>query len=252
MTRPGLKTGGAGGSAVWRPQSVRPHRKGQRWRKVLVAAAAILIGVPATLVLIYRYVPPPVTPLMLIRLVEGEGIDKDWTPLSRISPNAGYAVIAAEDNRFCEHRGLDFEAIEDALEEYQGGGDLRGASTITMQTAKNLFLWPGRSWIRKAAEAHFTLFLELLLPKKRILELYLNVAEWGPGIYGIEAASQAYFKKPASKLTRRQASLLAAALPAPRDWSVNPPSSYVAERAQAITRRIGQLGPLLDCARPQG
>ena len=213
----------------------------------LVAAAAIVVALPATLILAYRFVPPPATPLMLIRLVEGEGIDKNWTPLSRISPNAADAVIASEDNRFCVHRGFDIEAIQEAVEEYQEGGDLRGASTISMQTAKNLFLWPGRSWLRKGAEAYLTVFLELLLPKQRILELYLNVAEWGNGIYGIEAAAERYFKKPAAKLTRYEASLLAAVLPAPRDWSPNPPGSYVAGRASSILRRIGQLGPLLDC-----
>ena len=248
MTRPWPKLGGAGGLRA--PKfSARSRRKPGRWRKAAVAVIAVLVALPATLTLIYRYVPPPVTPLMLIRLVEGEGIEKDWTPLSRISPAAGEAVIAAEDNRFCVHRGFDFEAIQEAVEDYQGGGDLRGASTITMQTAKNLFLWPGRSWLRKGAEAYLTVFLELLLPKRRILELYLNVAEWGPGIYGVEAASQRYFGKPAAKLTRYQAALLAAVLPAPRDWSANPPGEYVAGRASSIVRRMGQLGPLLDCAR---
>lgn len=247
MTPPRLKLGGAGNLGT-RPLSFRSRRKRSRWRQALVAAIAVLIALPATLTLIYRYVPPPVTPLMLIRLAEGEGIDKDWTSLARISSHAAEAVIAAEDNRFCVHRGFDLVAIQEAVEEFQEGGDLRGASTISMQTAKNLFLWPGRSWLRKGAEAYLTVFLELLLPKERIIELYLNVAEWGPGIYGIEAASQKYFRKPAAKLTRYQAALLAAVLPAPRDWSANPPGSYVADRASSIVRRIGQLGPLLDCA----
>ena len=248
MTRPWPKLGGAGD---FRPPmfSARSRRKRGRWRRAIVATLAILVALPATLTLIYRYVPPPITPLMIIRLFEGEGIDKDWTPYSRISSNAGEAVIAAEDNRFCVHRGFDLEAIQEAVEDYQEGGDLRGASTITMQTAKNLFLWPGRSWLRKGAEAYLTVFLELFLPKERILELYLNVAEWGPGVYGIEAASQKYFGKPAAALTRYQAALLAAVLPAPRDWSSNPADSYVAGRASLIVRRIGQLGPLLDCAR---
>ena len=186
---------------------------------------------------------------MLIRLAEGEGISKDWVPLSEISPQAPLAVVASEDNRFCVHHGFDFKAIRNAMADYEEGGDLRGASTISMQTSKNLFLWPGRNWIRKGLEAYLTVFLELLWPKQRIMEVYLNEVEWGPGIYGIEAASRKYFRKPAARLTRYESALLAAVLPNPREWRPNPPDAYVASRARTIAARIPKLGPLLDCVR---
>jgi len=245
MAMPRLKPRGE------RNRPARPHkgprRSPSRLRKAVIIGVAFLVLFPATVILVYGFVPPPITPLMLIRMTEGEGITKDWTPLSHISPNVPDAVIAAEDNRFCIHFGFDFEAIQDALEQYEKSGELRGASTISMQTARNLFLWPGRNWVRKGLEAYLTVLLELLWPKQRIMEVYLNVAEWGPGIYGVEAASRAYFGKDVAKLSRYQAALLAAVLPSPREWSANPPDRYVAERAGVIVRRIGQLGPLLDC-----
>ncbi len=208
--------------------------------------AALLLGPPA-LILVYRVIPPPLTPLMVIRLFEGEGLRKDWTGLAHIAPSLAQAVIAAEDNRFCEHSGFDWQAIQDAYQEYRDGERLRGASTISMQTAKNLLLWPGRSFARKGLEAWLTLQLELLWPKRRIMEVYLNIAEWGPGIYGAEAAAQTFFGKPAADLTRRESALLAAVLPNPRRWSPAQPTPYIQRRAGTIAARIGQLGPLLDC-----
>lgn len=202
---------------------------------------------PCVLILVYRFVPPPITPLMVIRLGEGEGIMKRWVPLAQMARHMPDAVIAGEDNRFCIHHGFDFGAIREAFEEREEGGDLRGASTISMQTARNLFLWPARTWLRKGMEAYLTVLLEFLLPKQRIIELYLNIVEWGHGIYGIGSASQKYFGKDPSKLTRHEAALLAAILPAPREWSANPPGSYVAQRADVISGRISQLGELLDC-----
>lgn len=221
----------------------------KRGRRILGWTLAVLLLGPLALILVYRVVPAPVTPLMLIRLVEGEGLSRDWTPLSRIAPAVPQAVIAAEDNRFCAHGGYDWKAIQDAVEDYQDGERLRGASTVSMQTAKNLFLWPGRSFLRKGLEAWLTWQLELLWPKRRIMEAYLNIAEWGPGLYGVEAAARRYFDKPAADLSRREAALLAAVLPNPRRWSPAEPTGYIRRRAGVIARRIGQLGPLLDCVR---
>ena len=152
------------------------------------------------------------------------------------------AVVASEDQRFPHHAGVDFEAIRQALSEYRAGEGLRGASTITQQTAKNLFLWNGRSFVRKAVEAGLAVVIDGLWPKQRILEVYLNVAEFGPGIYGVEAASQAYFDKPARHLTEYQAALLAAVLPNPKVLRVNAPSTYVRERVVWIQGQIAQLG----------
>ncbi len=217
-------------------------------RRAILAAAGLALA-PAVVLAAYRLVPPPVTPLMLIRLVQGHGLAKDWTALDHISPNLADAAIAAEDNRFCSHVGFDWNQLAAAIEEYQAGDDLRGASTISMQTAKNLFLWPGRSFIRKGVEAYLTVLVEALLPKRRILELYLNIDECGPGIYGAEAAARHWFRKPAVDLSPREAALLAAVLPSPLRFSPAAPSGYVARRASVIGRRVGQLGPLLACVR---
>jgi monofunctional biosynthetic peptidoglycan transglycosylase len=158
------------------------------------------------------------------------------------------AVIAAEDNLFCEHQGFDWRAIGEAAEDYAAGKRVRGASTISMQVAKNLFLWPGRDFARKGMEAYLTVIVELLWSKRRIMEVYLNIAEWGDGVFGIGAAAHAHFGKPASTLTGREAALLAAVLPNPREWSPVRPTAYIAGRADVIMRRTGQLGPLLACA----
>ena len=202
---------------------------------------------PTLLILIYRFVPPPGTILMLVRLAQGERLVKDWRPLDRISPFLPQAVIASEDNRFCEHAGFDWQEIDGQLDRALAGKRTRGASTITMQVAKNVLLWPGRDPLRKVFEAALTPQIELLWSKRRIVEVYLNVAETGPGIYGAEAAAQTYFGKPASKLNRREAALIAAVLPNPRVWSPGRPTSYIARRARVIERRMDQLGPLLDC-----
>lgn len=227
---------------------MKPDR---RLRRVLLWIAGICLLGPAMILLLYRFLAPPVTPLMMIRLAEGEGLEQRWVPLKAISPQLAAAVIAAEDNRFCQHNGFDWQAIEAAAEaNSQNGETLRGASTISMQTAKNLLLWPDRSFLRKGLEAWFTLQLEWLWPKRRILEMYLNIAEWGPGLYGAEAASRAYFGKPAAALTRREAALLAVVLPNPRRWSPHAPTAYIQRRVRTIETRIGQIQPLLDCIRP--
>ena len=203
-------------------------------------------------VLLYRYVNPPVTPLMVIRLAEqayqGQTIrlKKDWISLEDMSPNLPRAAVAAEDNLFLEHSGFDFEAIQKAKEfnQKKGGKKIRGASTITQQTAKNVFLWPQRSWVRKGLEAYFTVLIEFVWGKKRIMEIYLNVIETGKGIYGVEAASQLYFSKSAGKLTRGEAALIAAILPNPLKWNPSSPTPYIQERQQWILWNMNNIGKL--------
>jgi monofunctional biosynthetic peptidoglycan transglycosylase len=221
-----------------------------RLKRVLFTALLLFLLLPPALLVVYRYVPVPLTPLMVIRAVEGEALQKNWVPLQDMAPALAQAALAAEDNLFCQHRGFDLAALRGEIDAYLAGERARGASTITMQTAKNLFLWPGRSLARKALEAWLTPQIELLWPKRRILEVYLNVAEFGPGIYGAEAAARTHFGKPARELTEREAALLAAVLPNPREWSASRPGDYVSGRARTIQTRIQQLGPMLDCASP--
>jgi len=218
----------------------------------LLRGLLVLVLTPTLVIVAYRFVDPPITPLMLIRLAEGEGLEKTWVPLQRISVHLRTAVIAAEDNLFCEHLGFDFEALGQEIQVWLAGDRPRGASTITMQTAKNILLWPGRDPLRKILEAWLTPQIELLWSKRRILEVYLNIAETGPGLYGAEAVARAAFNKPAADLSRKQAALIAATLPNPRAWSAARPSSALDRRARQILTRIRQLGPLLDCARPEG
>jgi monofunctional biosynthetic peptidoglycan transglycosylase len=205
------------------------------------------------LVILYRDLPVPLTPLMLIRAAHGAGIDKDWEPLSRISPQLVLAVMAGEDAKFCSHGGFDWGAIYHAWKEDERGRQIFGASTISMQTAKNLFLWPGRSWWRKGLEAYFTLLLELSWSKSRIMEAYLNIVEWAPGVYGAEAAAQYHFHKPAKDLSAEEAARLAAVLPSPRRWSASHPSNYVLERAGIIRARMGEVpaGSPPPCGSPE-
>ncbi len=214
------------------------------WRRNRPRVAWVAGGVvaaPVVLTVLFRFVPPPVTPLMLIRLAHGYGLHRDWRDLGRISPNLRRSVIASEDATFCTNWGFDVEAIDNAIERYEDGGRELGASTITMQTARNLFLWPGRNFVRKGLEALLTVDLEALWPKRRILEVYLNVIEFGPGLYGAEAASQHYFGKPAASLSGREAALLAAILPNPLGRSPVRPSAYVLRRAALIQARAEQV-----------
>jgi monofunctional biosynthetic peptidoglycan transglycosylase len=189
----------------------------------------------------YRFAAPMGTLLMVERSLSGAQVVHPWTPLEGISPHLVAAVIAAEDSRFCLHRGVDFEAIDKALAEAQNGARLRGASTISQQTAKNAFLWSHRSWLRKGAEAWMTFVIETLWPKRRIMEVYLNIAEWGDGLFGAEAAAQQRFGKSAKDLTAYEASLLAAVLPNPHRWRVDPPGPYVRRRAATLRARMGQI-----------
>ncbi len=220
-------------------------------RVVRALAMAVLFALVASFVatLTLRWLRPPTTAFMLQARIEAYRAGRSdfrlrnqWTYLDWISPHAAVAVIAAEDQRFATHGGLDFDAIWTALRDHAREGRLRGASTISQQVAKNLYLWSGRSLLRKAAEAYLTVLLEVLLPKRRILELYLNIAEFGDGIYGVEAASEAYFAKPSSGLEREEAALLAAVLPSPRRLHADRPSAYLRERQQWILAQMAQLG----------
>ena len=221
-------------------------------RAAWICLAAFLL-VSIILVALFRYVPPPATPLMLLRLAEGYGIEQSWRGFDHISLLLLKAVIAGEDQKFCLHRGFDGEAIEAAWERYESGhGKLYGASTISMQTAKNVFLWPGRDWLRKGLEAYFTTLIELAWGKQRILEVYLNVVEWGPGIYGVEAASEHYFKKSAAELTPEEAVHLAAVLPDPLGRSASQPGPEVSARSRFMVEQIPAL-PVwepLPCGQP--
>lgn len=199
------------------------------------------IGVSILMVAIYRFVPPQATVLMAWRGLHGETIRYYYTPLDRISPALTRSVIGAEDSRFCQHNGFDVEAIQKAIREAERGQRLRGASTISQQTAKNAFLWPGRGWVRKGAEAWFTLLIETAWPKRRIMEVYLNIAEWGDGNFGAEAASRARFGKTAADLTAHEAALLAAVLPNPNEWRLDPPGDYVSGRAATLQGRAGSV-----------
>jgi monofunctional biosynthetic peptidoglycan transglycosylase len=225
-----------------------PHR--HRFRRLVGRILLALLVVPFLLILLFRFVPPPVTPLMLLRLAEGYGLHRDWVPYGRISPYMAEAVVASEDNLFCRERtGFDLDALAGQITIWREGERPRGASTITMQTARNLLLWPGRDMIRKVIEAWLTPQIALLWPKKRVLEVYLNIVEFGPGIYGVDAAAHRFFDRSAATLTRDDAVRLAVVLPDPLHWSAARPSAYLRERAETIERRIEQLGPLLDCTK---
>ena len=202
--------------------------------------------------LAYRFLPVPMTFPMLGDAIFGNGVRNQWMPLQRISPNLIRSVIASEDDEFCHHYGFDFGEIHDALREARNGGRTRGASTISQQTAKNAFLWTDHSWLRKAIEAYFTVVIETLWPKRRIMEVYLNIAEWGDGVYGAEAAARHWFHKPASQLNAMEAARLAAILPAPDRWRANPAGPYVVSRSYTIMARASSVDLNGDdrCARP--
>ena len=219
-------------------------------KKLLLRFLCGFLLISIASIVIMRFVPPPVTPLMVIRGLEqvakGNGfiMKKQWQPLGKMSPSLVQAVIASEDQKFLRHSGFDFEAISKAYADNSRGKKQKGASTISQQTAKNLFLWPASSYFRKAVEVYFTLLLELIWNKERIIEVYLNVAEFGPGIYGAEQAAQSYFKKPAARLTAKEAAMLAAILPAPRRWNAAQPTAYLQQRRQWILRQMRNIGPV--------
>lgn len=197
------------------------------------------IVVSLVLVVTFKFVPVPVTATMLM---DSNGITKDWEPLSNIDRNLVRAVIAGEDGKFCTHNGFDTEAIEKAIERNAQGGRIRGGSTISQQTAKNVFLWQGGGYFRKGLEAWFTVLIEKIWGKRRIMEVYLNVAETGIGTYGAEAGAERYFNKPAASLTKLEAARMAAALPLPKKRSVNNPGGWLRRHGNTISARIGVVG----------
>ncbi|HTN32710.1 MAG TPA: monofunctional biosynthetic peptidoglycan transglycosylase [Marinobacter sp.] len=220
-------------------------------RKTVRGIAWILVGFIVSLlavILLLRFINPPTSAFMLAYQLtdSGRALEQEWVPLSDISRWMPLAVVASEDQRFLDHWGVDFAAIRKALTERRAGDSLRGASTITQQTAKNLFLWNGRSFVRKGLEAMLALSIDVLWPKKRILEVYLNVAEFGRGIYGVESASRIYFGIPASQLSPTQAARLAAVLPNPKLLNAERPSAYVWERVAWIRGQMARLSGLPD------
>ena len=220
-------------------------------RRILVWmgwAVGLFLGLNLLLVAVFRFAPVPTSGLMVQRRLEAWSAGKPtdsrhtWVPLDQISPSLGVAVIAAEDQNFTDHFGFDWQAIEKAVQHNEHSRRKRGASTVSQQTAKNLFLWSSRSWTRKGLEAWFTLLIEVGWSKKRILEVYLNIVEFGDGIYGAEAAARTFFGKPAKRLTPSEAALLAAVLPNPHRFHANAPSEYIRGRQAWILSQMRQLG----------
>lgn len=201
------------------------------------------------LVIVFKWIPVPITPLMVIRKFEHTNNEKksswkhDWISIDKMSKNIQLAVICSEDQNFLVHHGFDFKAIKKAMENNQKNRRIKGASTISQQTAKNVFLWPQRSWLRKGLETYFTFLIELMWSKERIMEVYLNSIEMGKDIYGIEAAAHYWFKKPASKLSQQDAAAIAAILPNPRVYRANPASNYIQSRKDWIVRQMYFFGP---------
>lgn len=208
-------------------------------------------------IVMLKWVFPPITVTQLSNWIDGNGLKRDYVGLERISPHAGLAVIAAEDQLFPDHNGFDWKSIEKALEHNEKSKRIRGASTISQQVAKNVFLWNGRSWVRKGMEVYFTFMIEAIWGKKRILEVYLNVAEMGKGVFGIEAASMQYFKKPAKKLSRSEAAMIAACLPNPKKYTIKPLSRVVKRRYPWVETQMRNLYPdkeiqlLLEVQKPK-
>jgi monofunctional biosynthetic peptidoglycan transglycosylase len=220
------------------------------WPRRIATAAATIALWPLLMTFVYALVPPPASNLMITRLLNGNGLTYDWVSFDKISPYLPLAVVSSEDARFCSHNGVDWIEFSDVLDEATDGdgeGPIRGASTISMQTAKNLFLWEGRNPIRKVLELPLAYWMDFFWSKRRMIEVYLNIVEWAPGIYGAEAASRYHFNKPAAKLTKREAALLAAVLPNPIKRSAGRPSKRVSRVAQRIMERMNIMGPYVAC-----
>jgi monofunctional biosynthetic peptidoglycan transglycosylase len=214
---------------------------------VAAATVAAFAGVVLTLVVLYRGIDPPASTLMLGQWITGTPITRQWMPLERMSPNLVAAVILSEDGQFCRHRGVDWQELRELIDD----GAARGGSTITMQVAKNLFLWPSRSYLRKAVEIPLALTVDALWPKRRILEIYLNIAEWGPGIFGAEAAARYHFRKSAQALSPREAALLAVALPNPFERRAGKPGPGTQRLADNLLLRMRVASSHMTCLRPR-
>lgn len=238
------------------PPAAAPRRRG--WLARVALALAAVLALPYALTLVYAVVPPPASVLMVEHWLGGRGASRDWTPIEAISPHLVRAVVMSEDARFCAHWGVDWGAISDAVRRAERRHrPVAGVSTIPMQTVKNLYFLSGRSWLRKALEMPLAYWTDLVWSKSRMLEIYLNIVEWGPGIFGAEAAARHHFGKPASALTPREAALLATALPSPVTRAAGRPSTRHRALAAIIERRAAGADPYLDClpaarlARPQ-
>ncbi|HEX5488152.1 MAG TPA: monofunctional biosynthetic peptidoglycan transglycosylase [Rhodanobacteraceae bacterium] len=235
------RTGGTRGA--------RQHPFARRWLRRLLWVVLAFVAITWLPVLVLRFVAPPTSAYMLERQAaaawhgnHGFKIHYHWVSFDRMAPVAPLAMVAGEDQTFPFNHGFDIGSIRSAIDVAESGGHLRGASTITQQTARNLFLWSGGGFFRKGLEAYFTVLIDITWPKRRVLEVYANIAELGNGIYGVEAAARAFFHEPASRISRHQAALLAAVLPDPRDWHAGRPSAYVQKRAAWIERQMRQLG----------
>jgi monofunctional biosynthetic peptidoglycan transglycosylase len=226
--------------------------KRSRWQRRVLMGLAAMIAWPFVMTVVYGVVPPPFSNLMILRLFSGNGIHKDWVSLDDMAPALAASVISSEDARFCAHYGVDWIEFQEVVGEVfdDDEGPVRGASTISMQAAKNMFLWDGRGALgalRKVLELPVALWMDNVWTKRRMIEVYLNIVEWAPGVYGAEAAAQHHFKKPASKLSRREAALLAAVLPNPIKRKAGKPSKRVRLIANLIERRARTMGPYLTC-----
>ncbi|PWK76381.1 monofunctional biosynthetic peptidoglycan transglycosylase [Aminobacter sp. AP02] len=220
----------------------------RRWVRLGALIAATMAALPIVLTILY--LPPfvrPISTLMIKDLITLQGYDRQWVPLDDIAPVMAHSVIMSEDGQFCSHRGVDLGELRGVISDALEGEPTRGASTIPMQTVKNLYLWNGRSFLRKVVELPLAVYFDALMPKRRIMEIYLNIAEWGPNIYGIEAASQHYFGKPASQLSRRQAALLAVTLPNPAARNPAKPGPGLKRLASVIERRAAKAGAYVQC-----
>jgi len=231
-------------------QRGKPGRKRRRWWHWLWRLPLLLVALTALQVAVLRFVDPPFSAFMAGRQMQAWAagdwsfrIAHDWRDLGKMAPSLPLALVAAEDQRFPQHHGFDLAAIEQARRNNARGRKVRGASTITQQVAKNLFLWSGRSWVRKGIEAWYTVLIELMWPKQRILEVYANVAEFGDGVYGVQAAARSFFGRDAARLAPAQAARLAAVLPSPRRYDARNPGPYVRRRSRGIERQMRQLGP---------
>jgi monofunctional biosynthetic peptidoglycan transglycosylase len=224
-------------------KTAKRPRKSSLIGRIVLLLLIVVVVLPVGWVIVYRVIPPPITSLMVLRLIQGRGMDYRWRGLDDLSPTLAQAAIASEDSRFCLHHGFDFTAMEKALahNERRPGGKVRGGSTISQQTAKNAFLWPSRDYVRKGLEAYFTVLIENLWGKRRIMEVYLNIVEWGSGIYGAEAASEAYFGHSAQRLTTSEAAHLVAILPSPLKWKAVHSGAYVQRRAGTVAERVGTV-----------
>lgn len=245
------QSGEAVAKVIIKKKDGRNYLAEPRWgRRVVLAFKFVLILALLPFLLIFIYSAPPVHPvstLMIADMVLLQDVDRRWVNLNEVAPVLVNSVMMAEDGQFCSHKGVDWHQLSLVLDDAGDGGPSRGASTITMQTVKNLFLWNGRSYIRKALEFPLAVTADMILSKRRIMEIYLNIAEWGPGIYGIEAAAQHYFNRPASKLSAQQSALLAVTLPNPLLRNPAKPSRNMQRIARIISRRAAKAGPYVTC-----